>query len=123
MAQFLLPIFTRAVRALAERALKAIAVLPELYAGGARMIADDAPVDDVAGAGDGFGPGAGVFGVVLMGLDGVHVHVEDALHFLQGWGGDGVGFWQRERELLGVCLVVEKRESVCVCVLIKVNAQ
>ena len=86
MAQFPLPIFTRAVRALAERAFQAIAVLPELHAGGARLMADDAPVDDVAGADDGLGLGAGVFGVVLVGLDGVHVHVEDALHSLHGGG-------------------------------------
>ena len=42
------------------------------------MIADDAPVNDVAGADDGLGLGAGVFGVILVGLDGVHVEIEDA---------------------------------------------
>ena len=78
MAQLLLPILARAVGALAERALEAIAVLLELHAGRARMIADDAPIDDVAGADDGLGLGAGVFGVILVGLDRVHVEIEDA---------------------------------------------
>ena len=49
------------------------------------MIADDALVDDVARAHDGLGPGAGVFGIVLVGLDWLHVGIEDALHLLHGW--------------------------------------
>lgn len=84
MAQLLLLVLARAVRALAERALPAIAVLPEVHARRARTVADDAPVDDVARADDGLGLGAGVLGVVLVRLDGFHAGVEDALHWLHG---------------------------------------
>lgn len=86
MAQLPLPILTRAVRALAERVLQPIAVLPQLHAGRARMSADDAQVDDVPGPDDGFGARAGVLGVLVVGDDGVHVEVEGALHLLHGRG-------------------------------------
>lgn len=84
MAQLLLPVLARAVRALAERALPAIAVLLQVHARRARTVADDALVDDVARAGDGLGFGAGVFRVGFVGLDGFHAGVEDALHGLHG---------------------------------------
>ena len=49
------------------------------------MLGDDAHVDDLAGPDDGFGAGAGVSGVVLVGLEGLHVEGEGVLHALHGW--------------------------------------
>ena len=123
MAQLLLPVLARAVRALAKWPFgPAVAVLPELHASRARPPADGAHVDDVAGADDGLGVGAGVSGVGLVSLERLHVEGEDVLHLLHGWGvgfgwGWGGYFWQR------VCVVVEVglwmfwllEKGLCVC--------
>ena len=93
------------------------------------MLGDDAHVDDLAGPGDGFGAGAGVSGVVLVGLEGLHVEGEGVLHALHGWvchvgwlvgwlrGKKGF-FWNSERGCgcMCVCVCVCDVEGVSVCV-------
>ena len=84
MAELLLLILTRAVRAFAERALPAVTILLEIHAGRAWVIADDAIVYDLARAGDGLRCRTSVFGIILMAFDGFHARIKDALHFLHG---------------------------------------
>lgn len=85
MAKLPFFILARAVGAFAKRPLPTITVLVEFHAHGARVLADGALVDDVAGADDGLRFRTGVFGIILVGLDGLHgAHVENSLHLLHG---------------------------------------
>ena len=59
-----------------------ITILLEFHAVGARLVADDALIDDVASADDGFRARTGVFGILFVGSDGFHARVENGLHWL-----------------------------------------
>ena len=84
MAKFSFFILTCAVSAFAKRPLPTITVLLEFHAHRARVSADGAVVDDVACAADGLRFRTSVFWIILVGLDGFHAHIEDALHVLHG---------------------------------------
>ena len=124
MAQLPLPVLARAVRALAKWPFgPAVAVLPQLHAGRARRLAHGAHVDDVAGADDGFGVGAGVLGVGIVGLERLHVEGEDVLHLLHCWGGEGFvgresGCVVGEVGFVDVLVVRKRILWMCVCVVV-----